>query len=191
MDNDVLHRALKRLETGVYVLTSRHHEHFGASTIAWAMQTSYKPVLFVAALARGGNVFRCLEQSRFAVLHVVGHRQFEVARRFACPTEAADGAINGEAFVDGATSAPVLKAFPAYVECQVEQIVESPGDHALVILRAVAARCRARFRPMTIAALRAYLDTAPVPSRRAPQPGQAPPRTILVARTCERPAAAD
>lgn len=166
MDTEVRRRALSGLPGGVYVLTAREGERLGAATVAWAMQTSFKPLLFTVALGRGSNVYRCLEKGGSAALHVAGHRQLELARRFACPTEAGDGRINGEPYADGVTSAPVLKVFPAHFECLVDEIHASRGDHALVVLRAVAVQCRARFRPMTLAALRKYLETAPLPARR-------------------------
>jgi flavin reductase (DIM6/NTAB) family NADH-FMN oxidoreductase RutF len=40
---------------------------------------------------------------------------------------------------------------PAHVECHVEQIVDTRGDHAVVILRAVEAECQERVRPLTMA----------------------------------------
>lgn len=182
MDTEVRRRALSRLPGGVYVLTARDGERFGAATVAWAMQVSFKPLLFTVALGRGSNVFRCLAQSCAAALHVAGHRQLELARRFACPTEAGNGRINGEPYVDGVTSAPVLRVFPAHFECLVDEIHESSGDHALVVLRAVAVQCRARFLPMTLEALRRYLESAPLPPRRegdrsapAPAPGVGAP----------------
>lgn len=169
MDNETKRRALGRFPSGIYVVTSRHGGDYGAATITWAMQTSFTPVLIATALGRKSNVFRCLEQSRVAVLHVAGYRQLELARRFACPTVAADGRINGEAFVEGANTAPVVPAFPAHFECEVEQIVDTTGDHTLVILRAVSVECRSTFRPMTLPELRAYLDRVPLPAKRPPE----------------------
>jgi flavin reductase (DIM6/NTAB) family NADH-FMN oxidoreductase RutF len=166
MDTEARRRALSRLTAGVYVLTARDGDRFGAATVAWAMQTSFKPLLFTVALGRNSNVFRCLAQSCAATLHVAGHGQLELARRFACPTEAGDGRINGESYVDGVTSAPVLGVFPAHFECLVDEIHDSAGDHALVVLRAVAVKCRTRFRPMMLGALRKYLESAPLPPRR-------------------------
>src|SRR5260221_8720807 len=54
--------------------------------------------------------------------------------------------------MDGKTTAPVLPNLPAYIECQVEQIVDTHGDHAVVILRVVEAECQERVRPLTMAA---------------------------------------
>ena len=96
--------------------------------------------------------FSNFPESGSAVLHIVGDLQQEVARRFFFPTHAARGTINGEAFLEGKTAAPVLPGLPAHIECELEQIVDTHGDHAVVILRVVEAECQERVRPLTMAA---------------------------------------
>lgn len=179
MDTAVKRRALSLLNGGVYVLTARDGARFAAATVAWAMQTSFAPLLFTVALGRGSNAFRCLERSGSAVLHVAGHRQQKLARRFACPTESRNGPLDGEPFVGGASSAPVLPAFPAHFDCRVDQITDTSGDHALVVLCAIAVQCPANFRPLTLAALRSYLERSPLPPR----------RIVSAARPAAQPAA--
>jgi flavin reductase (DIM6/NTAB) family NADH-FMN oxidoreductase RutF len=44
-----------------------------------------------------------------------------------------------------------LASLPAHVECEVERIVDTDGDHAVVILRVVEAECREPVKPLTIA----------------------------------------
>lgn len=44
----------------------------------------------------------------------------------------------------------LLRNAPASLECEVRQIVESGGAHALVILEVVEAECLERVRPLTI-----------------------------------------
>jgi len=105
----------------------------------------------MAAVQRSSNVFKCLVESRIAALHIVGDEQQEIARRFFFPTRAGGGTINGEPFAEGRTAAPILTSLPAHIECQVERIVDTEGDHAMVILRAVEAECREQVRPLTIA----------------------------------------
>src|SRR5689334_18481920 len=122
------------LSNGVYVLTSRSGDRYGAATVTWVSQASFKPPLIMAAVRRESSVFRCLSESRSAVLHIVGDRQQDVARRFFFPTHAVGATINGEAFMEGRTAAPVLPCMPAYVECELERIVDTEGDHAVVIL---------------------------------------------------------
>jgi flavin reductase (DIM6/NTAB) family NADH-FMN oxidoreductase RutF len=151
MDAKTKQTTLRLLSNGVYILTSRSHDRYGAATVTWVSQASFKPPLIMAAVRRESKVFTCLAESGIAVLHVVGDRQQEIARRFFFPTHAVCGTINGEAFMEGRTTAPVLPNLPAYIECRLERIVDIEGDHAVVILRAVEADCRDRVRPLTMA----------------------------------------
>lgn len=150
MDAALKRQALRKLSNGVYVLTSRSGDHYGAATVTWISQASFRPPLVMAAVRKKSNVFECLLESRVAVLHVASDQQAQVAHRFFLPTAAVGGTINGEPYLEGVTSAPVLLNFPAHIECRVEQIVDTDGDHAVVILRVVEAQCRQQFRPLTI-----------------------------------------
>ena len=151
MDKKVRQKTLRMLSNGVYVLTSRSKNRYGAATVSWVSQVSFKPPLVMAAVRRESNVFQCLADSRMAALHIVGDGQQEIARRFFFPTRAEHGTINGEPFADGKTAAPILANLRAHIECQVEKIVDTDGDHAMVILRAVEADYCDEVRPLTIA----------------------------------------
>jgi flavin reductase (DIM6/NTAB) family NADH-FMN oxidoreductase RutF len=151
MDTRTKRNTLRMLSNGVYVLTSRSGDRYGAATVTWVSQVSFRPPLVMAAVKRNSNVFQCLELSRTAVLHIVGERQQDIAHRFFFPTHAEHGTINGEPFADGRNAAPVLASLPAHIECQVDRIFDTDGDHAVVILRAVEAECREQVRPLTVA----------------------------------------
>ncbi|HEY7655478.1 MAG TPA: flavin reductase family protein [Burkholderiales bacterium] len=151
MDAKVRQRALRLLSNGVYVLTSRADARCGAATVTWVSQISFKPPLIMAAVRQESNVFRCLAESRVAALHVVGHGQLDIAHRFIHPTAAGNGTINGEPVVEGKTAAPVLTSLPAHLECEVERIVDTDGDHVVVILRVVEAECPGQVQPLTMA----------------------------------------
>jgi flavin reductase (DIM6/NTAB) family NADH-FMN oxidoreductase RutF len=151
VDVKVRQKTLRMLSNGVYVLTSRSKDRYGAATVSWVSQASFKPPLIMAAVRRESNVFECLAESRSAVLHIVGDGQQEIARRFFFPTHAGGGTINGEPFAEGRTAAPILASLPAHVECKIEKIVDTDGDHAVVILRVVEAESREEVRPLTMA----------------------------------------
>ena len=151
MDAKVKQKTLRMLSNGIYVLTSRSGDHYGAATVSWVSQVSFKPPLVMAAVRRESNVFKCLAESRIAALHIVADGQHEIARRFFFPTRANCTTINGEPFAEGKTAAPILANLPAHIEFQVEQIIDTEGDHAVVILRVVEAECREPVRPLTIA----------------------------------------
>jgi flavin reductase (DIM6/NTAB) family NADH-FMN oxidoreductase RutF len=151
VDAKVRQKTLRMLSNGVYVLTARSEDRFGAATVTWVSQVSFKPPLIMAAVRRESNVFKCLADSRMAALHIVGNGQQEIARRFFFPTRVNCTTLNGEPFVEGKTAAPILANLPAHVECQVEQIVDTDGDHAMVVLRVVEAEFHEKVRPLTIA----------------------------------------
>lgn len=151
MDPQARKKTLRLFSNGMYVITSRSGARVGAATVTWVSQASFKPPLIVAAVRPESNVFQCLRESGVTAIHVLGVRHADLAARFFSPTKMLDGVINGEPFVDGRTSAPILGNAPAYVECQVRQIVEPGGDHAVVIMEVVAAECREQLRLLTIA----------------------------------------
>lgn len=135
MDPRARKKTLRMLSNGMYVITSRSGDHYGAATVTWVSRASFK--------------FQCLRDSRVAAIHILGCDQQDMAQRFFSPTWTEPGAINGEPFTEGKTSAPILLDAPAYLECRVHQIIDG-GDHAIVIMEAVEAECRQPVRPLTI-----------------------------------------
>lgn len=152
MDPHGRKKTLRMFSNGMYVMTSRSGERYGAATLTWVSQASFSPPLIMAAVRRNSNVFKCLEESRVAVLHVLGAHQKDVAANFFRPTLMVNGLLNGEPFTEGKTSAPILTHMPAYVECSVRQIIDDGGDHTVVILEVADAVCREQVMPLTIAA---------------------------------------
>jgi len=151
MDRKTRQAALRKFSNGVYILTSRAGLRLGAATITWVSQASFQPPLLMAAVRKDSNVFACLSESRIAALHIVAGHQQDIAQKFFSPTAPTGATLNGEPFVDGKTSAPILKNLPACVECRVVDIRENYGDHALVVLEVLEASCHADFAPLTVA----------------------------------------
>src|SRR2546428_12129286 len=95
MDAKVRQKTLRMLSNGVYVLTARSEDRYGAATVTWVSQVSFKPPLIMAAVRRQSNVFKCLAESRVAALHIAGDGQQDIARRVFFPTRANCTTING------------------------------------------------------------------------------------------------
>lgn len=144
-------KTLRLLSNGIYVMTSRNGDHYGAATVTWLSQASFRPPCIMAAIRPLSNVFKCLSSSGFAAIHILGFDQQDVAQRFFFPTKADGCRINGEPFIEGVAGVPILPNTPAHVECRVVRIVEDVGDHAVVILEVVGAEFRDQVRPLTIA----------------------------------------
>ena len=150
MEPKTKQKALRLLTNGMYVLTSRSGEKYGAATVTWVSQASFKPPLLMAALRKDGSVFQCLAESKAAVLHVLASDQKDIAQKFFAATKSENGRINGEPFVPGKNSAPVLTNLPVYIECSVVDINERLGDHAMVILEVTHCALLSEIEPLTV-----------------------------------------
>jgi flavin reductase (DIM6/NTAB) family NADH-FMN oxidoreductase RutF len=150
MDPKIRQKALRLLTNGMYVLTARSGQKFGAATVTWVSQASFKPPLLMAALRKDGSVFECLSESRAGVLHVLAADQKAIAQKFFAPTKATDGELNGEPFTPGSNDAPVLSNLPAYLECSLVEINDRLGDHAIVVLEVTGASLKYDATPLTV-----------------------------------------
>ena len=61
-------------------------------------------------------------------------------KAFAGDTKVEDNRINGFAFKSGKTGSPVFESVPSYLECQVEQVQHTEGDHTLIIAKVVESK---------------------------------------------------
>src|SRR5258706_9088095 len=151
MDPNVRKQTLRMLSNGIYSVTSASGDRYGAATVTWLSQASFKPPLVMAAIRPDSNVFKCMSESGVAAVHVLDLCQLDVAQKFFSPTTVVDHTIHGEPFEPGMTRAPILRNARAHVECVVRHSL-TLGDHAVVVMEVVEAECRGEVRPMTVAA---------------------------------------
>ena len=151
MDPQIRKKTLRMFSNGVYILTSGSEDRYGGATVTWVSQASFQPPLVMAAIRKESNVFRCMQESRVAAIHLLSWNQKDIAQRFFTPTKVENGRMNVEPFRLGRTSVPILENAPAHVECQVRCIFDDVGDHAIVILEVIEAECSHCERPLTIA----------------------------------------
>jgi flavin reductase (DIM6/NTAB) family NADH-FMN oxidoreductase RutF len=151
MDLKKKQKALQQVSNGMYVMTSRFGSQYGAATITWLTQISFKPPLLLAAVRPDSNVFECLSQSRHVVVHILAANQVDVARKFLSPTKVKDGLMNGEPFSEENAVAPVLVNVLSYIEARVAQIIDAGGDHQLVVMEALNAEHHNDFKPLLVA----------------------------------------
>ena len=152
MDPKTKQKVLRLLTNGIYVMTSRSGEKFGAATVTWVSQAGFKPPLLMAALRKDGNVLECLLESRQAVLHILDKRQAHLAQKFFVSAKESGGLLNGEPYTKAKKIlAPVLTSAHAYLECEVRETIETQSDHAIAVLEVVHAEIRQDTSPLTIA----------------------------------------
>lgn len=142
MDSDQKKLALRAINYGLYVLTARNGDQYGAGGVNWLSQASFDPPLVMAGVkADSGSAAIIGETGAFAV-NVLAGDQLDIGKAFFRSTSVEDGKINGYAFTDGPeTGAPLLVDTPYWFECRVTDTV-ARGDHTVYVAEVVNAGVR-------------------------------------------------
>ena len=75
MDPRARKQTLRVFSNGIYVMTSQNGEEYGAATVTWVSQVSFRPPLVMAAVRRDSNVYKCLSKSGVAAIHILARDQ--------------------------------------------------------------------------------------------------------------------
>lgn len=127
-------RVLWSLPYGLYVVGSRAGERRNAMTLNWATQVSFEPKLVGVGVEKTALTHELIEQGGSFVLNTVDREDRAIVRKFTKPVEVDTEArtLNGFAYRDGRTGAPILVQAVAWVECEVRQAVDV-GGHTFFI----------------------------------------------------------
>jgi len=138
---DCARLALRRVTSGVTVLTVRHGRHWHGATVSAVLAISRDPLVLGVALRTASRFTALTEKAgRFSV-NVLGREQAALAAHFANPARPA-----GEAQFDGfgwttdlTTGAPVIEGCLAHLACRVTG-QHRVGDHDLILAEVIAGR---------------------------------------------------
>jgi flavin reductase (DIM6/NTAB) family NADH-FMN oxidoreductase RutF len=128
-------RVLWAMPSGLYVVGSTDGgQRRNAMTLNWATQVSFAPKLLAIGVEHDAFTHELIEASGVFCLNVIARDDRAIVRKFTKPVEVdlAARTLNGFAFHDGVTGAPVLDQAVAYVDCEVRERVAC-GDHTLFI----------------------------------------------------------
>ena len=144
--SDELAQTLKKITYGFYVLTtkksaediqSRDKDFYAAGLVSWVSQCSFDPPMVVVALQKQTDLSETVRKSKVFVVNILGKADLPMISPFSKDTRVEEGKLNGYVFEEGETGAPILKDVPAYLECHLEEVVESQADHVLLIGKVV------------------------------------------------------
>ena len=127
-------RVLWTMPSGLYVLGTRAGDRRNGMTLNWATQVSFDPKLVAVSVEKEAFSHQLLAEGKVFALSIVDREDRAVVRKFTKPVEVDLEArtLNGFAFHDGLSGAPVLDQAAAYVDCIVRQQVDV-GDHTLFL----------------------------------------------------------
>jgi flavin reductase (DIM6/NTAB) family NADH-FMN oxidoreductase RutF len=127
-------RLLWKMPSGLYVLGSRAGERRNGMTINWVTQVSFDPKLVAVAIERTAYTHELVVDGGAFTVNFVAQEDRAIVRKFTKPVDVDLGArtLNGFAYHDAITGAPILDQAVAYVDCEVRQQVEV-GSHSLFV----------------------------------------------------------
>jgi flavin reductase (DIM6/NTAB) family NADH-FMN oxidoreductase RutF len=127
-------RVLWSMPSGLYVMGARAGERRNAMTLNWATQLSFDPKLLGVGVEREAFTHELVREGRVFSLNLVDREDRAIVRKFTKPVEvdAEAHSLNGFAYHDGRTGAPILDQAVAYLDCELRQEVEV-GNHTLFI----------------------------------------------------------
>jgi flavin reductase (DIM6/NTAB) family NADH-FMN oxidoreductase RutF len=134
-------RVLWSMPSGLYVVGSRAGDRRNGMTLNWATQLSSKPKMLGIAVEKPAFTHELIAEGRVFSLCIIDREDRAIVRKFTKPVEvdAAASTLNGFAYRDGKTGAPILEQAVAYLDCEVRQDVDL-GDHTLFVGEIVDAR---------------------------------------------------
>lgn len=142
-------QALEMFPYGLYVVGVGKGETIGAYTANWVCQASFEPALVMLGVRRGARHHELIEKDRVLTVNILASDQKKIAATFMRWLEPQGGHFGSIAYTTGVTGAPILDDAPAYLECEVNEIVAG-GDHDVVIARVIEAGHRRDASPLLL-----------------------------------------
>ena len=126
-------RVLWSLPYGLYV-GSVHDGRRNGMTLNWATQVAFDPKLVGIGVEHEALTYELIRDGGVCSMCTVARDDRAIIRKFTKPVEDDRDAmtLNGFAYHDGVTGAPILDQAPGYVDCEVRQAVET-GGHTFFI----------------------------------------------------------
>ncbi|MBO3457757.1 diflavin flavoprotein [Aetokthonos hydrillicola Thurmond2011] len=131
LDND-LEKALGRLSSGLYILTTRQAHVSSAMLASWVAQASFKPLGLTVAVARDRAIESLLHVGDRFVLNILEEGNYQqLMKHFLKRFPPGADRFEGIRTYDATNGSPILADALAYMECEVSRRVEC-GDHWLI-----------------------------------------------------------
>ncbi len=137
-------RVLWKMPYGLYVVGSRDGDERNLMTLNWATQVSFDPKLVGIGVEKDAYTHKLISNGGAFSLLILDREDRAIVRKFVKPVEVDLDAktLNGFAFHDGLSGAPILDQAVAYVDCRVTNPVDC-GGHTFFIGEVVDTRFQA------------------------------------------------
>ena len=139
MDAQAKKTILRKMPHGVYIVGVRNGTEVNAFTGTWLTQVSLTPPLVALGIKKDSHSFEMIKQGRVFSVNFLKKDQKAVAEHFVKPATVVGEKLKEVRYRPGTTGAPILEDSLGFIECEVREIANEAGDHAVVIGEVVEA----------------------------------------------------
>ena len=139
MDLQAKKIALRKIPHGVYIVGVKQGTQLNAFTATWLTQSSFTPPRIAVGVKKDSSSFEMMKSDRVFTVNLLGKDQKSIAEHFVKPAKVVGEKLNEVRYRTARTGAPILEDAIAYVECEIREIANEGGDHAIVIGEVVEA----------------------------------------------------
>ena len=134
--------ALRAINYGLYVLTAKDGDEYGAAGVNWLSQASFEPPLIMAGVKADSGTAALVQKTGTFAVSVLADDQLDIGKAFFRSTTVEGTTINGHEFEPGPTTGnPLITALPWWFECRVTDTIDR-GDHTVFVAEVVDAGVR-------------------------------------------------
>jgi len=139
MDAQAKKTILRKMPHGVYIVGVRNGTQVNAFTGTWLTQVSITPPLVALGVKKDTHSFSMIKAGRVFSVNFLTKDQKAVAEHFVKPATVVGEKLKDVRYRRGATGAPILEESLGFIECEVREIANEQGDHAVIIGEVVEA----------------------------------------------------
>ena len=133
MDLQAKKTILRKMPHGVYIVGVRNGVEVNAFTGTWLTQVSFTPPLVALGVKKDSHSFEMIKSGRVFSVNFLKKDQKAVAEHFVKPATVVGEKLKGVRYRAGTTGAPILEEALGFIECEVREIANEKGDHAVII----------------------------------------------------------
>lgn len=148
MGKSDMQKALKKLEYGIYVVSTRVGHETGAFVASWLSQVSFEPPMLMIAIHKDHFSGELIKGGDFFTVNVISEGGKSLLSRFLSSSKFGVDKFEGIAQLQGKTGVPIMADCLAYLECQVESSIPA-GDHNIFVGKVISGKCMHEGKTLT------------------------------------------
>ncbi len=134
MTADPIKEALYRLPYGFYSITTRNGDDVNAMVGNWLTQVSFEPRLIMFALSKTAYSHEVVTAGGVFAVNVFNKEDHDVVRHLTKSRLKKPDKLAAVAWTPGPlTGCPMLEGAAAVIECRMAHLIDTGGDHDLLV----------------------------------------------------------